>query len=375
MNDLFFELVRVSIGTQDGLTRIPTEAEWDELLHIAEKHSLIGICFVGLQNMGADADDGFERIGMSEDQYLEWMGLAAQIQNKNEIVDGQCVELQAMLRHEGFRSCLLKGQGNAALYGELDSLRQSGDIDMWVEGGFEKVMSMVNRISPSRDFTFQHVHFDCFDDTEVEIHYVPIVIMGYSRNARLQKWLSSQLEACFQNKMVISSACQSICVPTAKFNLVYQLAHIYRHLFMEGVGLRQLLDYWYLLKYSVDNGGEDVFAETREVIGTCGMLKFAKAMVWSMDKVFGGDVASSLGIEPDPREGRYLLEEIMQMGNFGKYDTRYEVPTGSKWSVMKHLLQSKTHLLFHYPTEVLSTPFYLMRHFVWKHVVNRKWLN
>ena len=116
INELFFDLIRVSIGTQNTLSRLPSEAEWEELFEMAVKQSLVGVCFAALQRLGADADEGFARIGMSEDLYFDWMGTAAQINMKNELVNRQCVELQKRLTAEGFRSSILKGQGVAALY-------------------------------------------------------------------------------------------------------------------------------------------------------------------------------------------------------------------------------------------------------------------
>ena len=87
MNSLFYQLIRVSIGTQKSFPRFPTEREWVILYKMAEKQSLLGVCFAGLKNLGADADDGFTRIGMSKMQYLNWMGMAFQIQQRNEEVE------------------------------------------------------------------------------------------------------------------------------------------------------------------------------------------------------------------------------------------------------------------------------------------------
>ena len=111
IENLFFELIRVAIGTQESLSRLPSVREWGELYKAAKKQSLVGVCFAALQRLGADADEGFARIGISEMLYLTWMGMAAKIQQKNQTVDEQCAELQAKLSADGLRSCILKGQG------------------------------------------------------------------------------------------------------------------------------------------------------------------------------------------------------------------------------------------------------------------------
>ena len=46
---------------------------------------------------------------------------------------------------------------------------------------------------------------------------------------------------------------------TVDFDLVFSLVHIYRHVFDEGIGLRQLLDYYYILMHSVQEQREEAF--------------------------------------------------------------------------------------------------------------------
>lgn len=84
IEQLFFELIRVAICTQDSLSYIPKPKEWIVLYDMAKKQSLVGVCFAALQRLGAKADEGFTHIGISEMLYLTWMGMAAKIQQKNE---------------------------------------------------------------------------------------------------------------------------------------------------------------------------------------------------------------------------------------------------------------------------------------------------
>ena len=132
INELFFELVRVSVGTAGCLSHSPRSTssgqasadEWGELYTMAKKQSLVGVCFAGVQklyNDNANDDDNHNRSNtsnLSELQYLTWLGMAAKIQQRNEIVNRQCTELQAKLSSDGFRCCVLKGQGVGQLYSE-----------------------------------------------------------------------------------------------------------------------------------------------------------------------------------------------------------------------------------------------------------------
>lgn len=360
MNDLFFDLIKASLGTCDKLPLIPTESEWYELFEIATKQSLVGVCFVGLQNLGADADDGFEKIGMSEELYLDWMGMAAQINMKNELVNQQCEGLQKRLAAEGFRSSILKGQAVSMLYGEeLRSFRQSGDIDVYVDCGREKAIDYARSIQGDVDWDYKHLHLQVFDDTEVEMHYVPEVFLNLRKNRKLQKW--------FKEPEVVSSMfCilgDMVC-PSVEFNLFYILLHAYRHFLYEGVGMRQLMDY-----YSVLNN-EEVDESMRQrvfkTISSFGLTRFASGVMWVIKDVFG--ISEQLLLcEPDEKEGRYILNEVMTGGNFGHHDERLaDEKTTGKMRSIKKILKHNLHLLTHYPGDTLWAPIWIVYHWCWK---------
>lgn len=319
--DLFFELIRISIGRQSVFSRIPSKQEWSALYQIANKQSLIGVCFAGLQRLGANADDGFANIGLDEMQYLTWMGLAAKIQQKNEIVNRHCSEIQSILAKEGFRNCILKGQGIALAYGEsLRLLRQSGDIDVWIDGGFEKINAWVQKVAPTKVVNQHHIDLEVFDDTEVEVHYHPINMMNPWR----QKVLKSYIEE-HENECLSDINAGTIHVPSREFNLVFLLVHIFHHLFTEGVGLRQIMDYYFVLKTDGNN------AKILKTVHELGLDRFASAVMWILGYVFGLQY-EYMPWEPCEKDGRFLLNEIMLSGNFGKQDERQQGLYNSKWN-------------------------------------------
>lgn len=127
MQDLFFELIRVAIGTQASLSRLPSANEWDDLFAMARKQSLVGICFVGLKHLGADPDEGYARIGMSEDTYFTWAGLAAKISVQNEQLSELLPRVSRFLKENGHRTIFMKGQVCGSRYPD-PWFRQCGDI-------------------------------------------------------------------------------------------------------------------------------------------------------------------------------------------------------------------------------------------------------
>ena len=310
INTLFYELIRVAIGTQETLSRLPSEAEWEELFEMAVKQSLVGICFFGIHALGADSDEGYVQIGMSEDLYFDWMGMAAQINMRNELMDNNTKAVLAHFRKEGFACTALKGQGVASLYGSLHGFRQSGDVDVWVAGGRKKLYEhSLKMFSKLEGLTYHHIHYPLYDDPEVEAHVWPLFLSSPLRNRRLQQF-------CRMNEP--KEGCED--TPSLAFNRVYILLHCYQHFTRRGVGMRQLLDYYFVL---LQGFNEEEKAVSMGWINALGMKRFAKAMMWMMKDVFGLDEKYLL-CKPDETYGRFLLDEVMQTGNMGHADDRVD---------------------------------------------------
>lgn len=367
MNDILCELIGAANGTLDSLSRLLSSAEWDELYKLAEKQSLVGICFAGLQHLGADADDGFEKIGMSEMQYLDWMADAATIHEKNEIVNRQCVELQKILSQYGISSSILKGQGIARYYqctGEdLSLFRQSGDIDVYVDCGREKVIELAHNIGQEKiEWDYKHLHLNLFDDTPVEVHYRAQVLLNPFKNQRLQKFFKLH-EAELLGEPVTLSDGSVITAPVGWFNVFYIILHLYHHLFGEGIGLRQLMDLYFVLKNT--ELSEDEKSELKSSVDEFGMTKFCAALMWTLSEAFG-PIGNNELWAPDEKEGRFILEEALLCGNFGKNDERFGQSGMGRGARLWTIVRKNAHLLSHYPGDALAAPFYYIWHFFWK---------
>lgn len=424
INNLFFELTQVALGNRVCLSHTPSADEWGKLYDMAKKQSLVGVCFAGVQRLQLQEQCRPKML------YLTWVGMAAKIQQKNEVVNRQCVDLQKRLSADGFRSYIMKGQAVAALYqcgvknvengsessssiasgasgaegASLSALRQSGDIDIFLEGGFEKVNEYVQRTYPTKEINELEIHYPCFPDTEVEIHFKPFVMDG-PKDKILQRFFDSCKEENFSNKVSLgftsTSSAQAlefqkvsegpleIFAPTLKFNLVHQLVHIHHHLFYEGVGMRQLMDYYFVLraankevssfdsaqepgfKFQKVSGGSNVAAEpvevreVKKVVSNLGLDSFASALMWVLGHVFGLP-EEEMPWKPNEEDGRFLLEEILQSGNFGRQDERQRGLYDSKWNSfwMVHIKTFRMWRFDHWAW--LWNPIWRIKGFVWR---------
>lgn len=336
---LFFELIQLAIGTRIFLSYTPTEDEWRELYVMAKKQSLVGVCFAGVQKLPE-----VER--PPEMLYLTWMGMAAKIQQRNEVVNRQCAQVQQRLTGDGLQSCVLKGQGIAYLYGErLRNLRQSGDIDLWVKAAPRQVIEYAERFGIAESPTYLHVGVKVFEDTPVEMHWRPTLFRNLLNNRRIQRWCDSFGVDSFRyiDEMGVN-------IPSDDFNRIFNLTHLYRHFMFEGVGLRQLLDYYYIL---IRTACSDRDAELC-LIKKLNLMDFTAAVMWVLSELFQLHEEKMICMVNE-KEGRFLLNEVMRMGNFGRGDERYE-NDGARIKLMKKWV----HLVTHYPSEVVWNPIWIL---------------
>lgn len=364
MNELFFELIRVALGNADGLSHIPKPKEWQQLYDMAKKQSLVGICFAGVQKLVDSEKEDY--CGMNEMQYLTWMGMAAKIQQRNEIVSRQCVELCNALEKEHFRTCVLKGQGTANLYGDIATLRQSGDIDVWlmpkdvrtVKKSRPRIDELVQSKFPDEKGAFVHIGYPCFRETEVEVHYVPAMDGCPWVDRRFRRLFEESQDECFTNVNELGFA-----VPEPMVNVLFNLHHIKRHFLSSGVGLRHVIDFCFILKSMNENKDENdiLFAWIKKL----GMEKFYTGIIWVMQEVLG-DVHNTFGIKPDARLGKFILQEIMIGGNFGHHDERQKdvgrMSFGKRW---KTYLDVSMVRFRYFPMETLWSWMFRMKVGIW----------
>ena len=362
--NLFFELIQVGIGTREKLSCIPSAAEWMNLFVLANKHAVLGVCFQGVQLLNIHQPMQMQNLPIK--LKMQWLGLTANIQVKNDLLNKRAKEVTEMFAEGGFRSVVLKGQGVARLYSD-SSLRQSGDIDLWVNGGREDVIAFMKwkgwKVGRS---VVHHTDVEIFSDASVEVHHYPSYTFSPVRWLRYKKWFREQERIQFQqmDKSV------GFYWPSLDFNMVYVLLHIYRHVFHEGIGLRQLMDYYMVLRAA--SKSENVYLEMRRaamsILEWFGLKRFASAVMYVEQQVFGMK-DDMLLCSPDIKAGKFLLNEIMRAGNFGKYDERIQnAHKGGLLSLYFCNLKRLSHMIKYYPSEVLGAPFWKVAHYAWRKV-------
>ena len=432
---IFFDFLRFCIGSESEIPDSLNEADWKELYAIAQKQALVGILFDGIQRLPSSD------VGISRDLLLQWMAQCKMLEKANMRLNDAAIQVSEWFRKKGFRTCILKGQGNALMYPNPYS-RTPGDIDIWVEGGDKRVISFVRSISPHEKACYHHIEFPSYKGVEVEVHYRPSFLQCFWHNRKLQKYYERVKEEQFSHRVMLGEQGE-VAIPTAEFNLIFQLTHIFSHLMNEGIGLRQLLDYYYVLcdfykvyqNFSKTHpssltlkGGSTAFPKPLSPQGTgdvtapprrseplrskvggpskvspdcagwdrlsiegdnsagsttavtssastaldvvqkelkeLGLWKFAEGIMYIMQEVFGMP-ASRLIVPPNEKYGKFVLNEVLEAGNFGKHDARNRFGRSQLGHNLQRVYRDMILVKF-FPAEALSEPLFRTWHFFWR---------
>ena len=364
MNDItaFFAFLRYSLGSKGDVSKVIAGMGWQKLYSFASKQALLGLCFEGIERLGKEYPEEMRLNPIGRELLMTWMGKAQQIRRQNMKVNAEAGKLFSMLREDGLRCCVLKGQGNALMFPNAYS-RNPGDIDVWVNASREQITEYAKKhFKLGDDIRYHHIETSV-DGVPVELHFFPCTMNNPIYNARLQKWFKRNADLQCSNVVSLPNGIGEIAIPTTAFNVIYQLTHLYHHFFDEGIGMRQIIDYYYV----VNNDELLVIRDTlQRKLKYLGLWKFAGAVMYVLHEALG--LSEEKMIAPmDEKRGELLLAEILEGGNFGRHFTKYGGFTHQSMG-KKYFLKiwRNMHFVRFYPVEALSEPIFRTWHFFWR---------
>ena len=401
------------------MSKVIAGMDWQELYSFASKQALLGLCFEGIERLGKEYPDELRLNPIGRELLMTWMGKAQQIRRQNMKVNAVAGKLFAMLRVDGMRCCVLKGQGNALMYPNPYS-RTPGDIDVWIDASRERIMEYAQKkFELGDDIRLQHLETS-LDGVPLELHFFPCSMNNPIYHARLQKWFRRNADLQCSHIVGLPDGAGDIAIPTTAFNVIYQLTHLYHHFFDEGIGMRQIIDYYYVVddfwkvkesfsqpsRPSLPKEGSTAFPKPLSPQGTevvtalrcseplrskdggaskpspyfvgwdrlgyacelkhLGLWKFAGAVMYVLHEALG--LSEEKMIAPmDEKRGKLLLAEILNGGNFGQHFTKYGHFT-QQGMAKKYFLKiwRNMHFVRYYPAEALSEPIFRTWHFFWR---------
>lgn len=361
MNDLttrFFELIQVAVGNRQQLSEALSEEEWEDVYTMSKEQALRGVMFQGINRLPADQQ-------VPRKLKLRWIMQVEKTAKRNADVNKVAVTVSEQFSKAGISNCILKGQGNALMY-PLPNTRTAGDIDIWVMADPDKIIRMVKRVLPKAKACYHHIDFSRIGGIPIELHYRPQFMNNLVCNARLQKWFLGKAEEQGKHEVELPDGIGKINVPTDSFNRIFQMSHIFKHVTDEGIGLRQLMDYYYLL---LQGFTEDERQEDERLLRRFGLYNVTAAVMYVLQEVFGLKREQMI-VPADERRGKFLLEEILLAGNFGHYDKRVS-RNGGQLQKNTNRLKRDVRLLRYFPSECLWEPVFRWYHYFWRLRHNR----
>lgn len=313
-SEQFYNLLRLSLGlTQEFLVDMDVDG-WRQLYQTALRQSLVGVCYKGVCLLPEGRKPPVEIA-------MQWATEAESIKGMNELLYQEAARLTREFAGKGCKTAILKGQANARLYPDK-YIRQPGDIDIWVEGGRKSVLALFPNHPKA---SYHHVHLPKDErGVTVEIHFRPSSgNFNPFTNRRLQRWLEHEI-------LNTTAVPEGFNVPSVRFAMVMQLAHIQRHFLAGGIGLRHVVDYYWLLRVTT---ADDLF-QVEGLLRKFGLRHIAGALMWVIGEVLKLGTVKMIG-EPDKFRGEWMLQEIMAGGNFGRYAKRQQ------YSLLRRVLESK----------------------------------
>ena len=335
----FVELLQISLGNRSSFSTMPVDNDWISLFREAQKQAIVALLSEGLERIP-------EEQRPTKALLLQWIGLTQMTEATYSLQCKRAKELTLLFAERGYHSSVLKGVGFSQLY-PVPEHRQGGDIDLWVNGDRKMIMSWIKDMYSVDLVVWHHVDAKLFDDVSTEIHFHPGWLYNPIHNRRLQCWFNEQIDGQFDVNEKLGFA-----YPTVRFNAVFSLLHFYHHLIEEGVGIRHIVDYYHILKALPADERSVVLADLKSF----GMYKVSSAMMWVLQDVCGLS-AEYLLCKPDEKEGKFVLDEIMNGGNFGRY---------RKDSCRRNTVSRLFSILPHYPKEVLWVVPWKLWHKCWR---------
>ena len=376
MNDItaFFAFLRYCLGYKENMSRVVAGMDWQMLYSFASKQALLGLYFEGIERLGKEYPDELRLNPIGRELLMTWMGKAQQIRRQNRKVNLVASKLFSMLREDGLRCCVLKGQGNALMYPNPYS-RTPGDIDVWIDVSRERIMEYAQKkFELEDDIRLQHLETS-LDGVPVELHFFPCSMNNPIYHARLQKWFRRNADLQCSHIVGLPDGAGDIASEERDVTALRCSEPLRSR---DGGASKPSPNCagWDRLAIEGDNSAGSTTAVTssastalvvvQKELKYLGLWKFAGAVMYVLHEALG--LSEEKMIAPmDAKRGKLLLAEILNGGNFGKHFTKYGGFTHQSMG-KKYFLKiwRNMHFVRFFPAEALSEPIFRTWHFFWR---------
>lgn len=304
----FLELLQVALRHRDVLSGIPSDVEWELVYQLAEEQAVTGIMLSALERLPES---------QKPDQMilLQWIGVTQMIEQQNLVMNKAVVRLCRMMTEQGIRIFVFKGQSVATVYPK-PQLRQSGDIDFYCHHeDWEKAVRFfrdekgmeLNDLHTRKDVSFT------WEDVVYEMHN-RITLFNYPCYERY--WEKVVMPDILVHPYTVKIDGYEVQTLAPIYNALYVFVHIFQHLIASGIGLRQFVDWYYVLNAKTNEIDVEVLEKHLKGLGLrkaySGLGAILTDYLGMREEPFPFEIS-----DEDHKRAEKLMANILEMGNFG----------------------------------------------------------
>lgn len=307
---VFFELLRAGLWEKDVWLSKFGSIDFAAIMRLAEEQSVVGLVTAGFELV--------KDVTAPKDWTLQFIGSTLLLEQRNKAINQFIEELVNDSRKNGIYTLLVKGQGVAKCY-ERPNWRACGDVDLFLTAdNYKKAYCFLQGkgtlLSQETEKNKRRLNAEFqVDEWLVELHG--------TQHANLSKRMDREIDAIQEDVFskgkvrVWRNGNTDVELPAETEDVVFVFAHILQHLFLGGIGLRQVCD-WCRLLWSYR---ETIDRKTLEIY----IRKMGVMTEW---KVFACIAIDSLGMPKEAmpfydtryeNKAKRLLEYMVEVGNFG----------------------------------------------------------
>ena len=318
INSVFCGLLRYALWkTEDG--DIPTRLSHSEYLalkSLSEEQTTVGLISQAL----VDRD-----VNIEEEDVVNVLSSTLKVRQSNQKLNRAVVSLCQIMEKQGIRILILKGQTYATFYPD-PSLRQCGDIDFICHpGDIEKAVAFLKYdlgLSLSDSGSNKHAGF-MMNGIKYEIHRL---LTNFAYPPHHRYWENVFMKEVWEHPYTINIDGYPVPTLAPTYNAVYVFEHIFFHLIMDGIGIRQFCDWGLLLHHYRDDIDKELLYKHLKGIGLYKAYNQSESFL--VDYLGLSEAEVPLGICKDrKRQSDSIWTDLLYLGNFG-HKVSYFSPRG-----------------------------------------------
>lgn len=286
------------------------EVNWTGIYDMAEKQTVVGVCFDGVQLLPKEYLPEM-------DIMMEWAGRVNIIETLNQQQNKGIADVVSRYNSIGLHPVLLEGQGVGQYY-RIPNHRSVGGIDLYFPENIKKA-NLFTSTWDSVEFeeeTASHLSFN-WNGLSVENHHKYAKFFS-RKNKKSWEDVEKIIPLISGNKLCISEF--EVDVLNPQINVLYVFIHLLHHLLQVGIGLHQVCDWICLWKACEQFIDKTLFIKTVDMLP---VRRSMTALTWIAESYLGiekGVIPLDTDTLQAKTDGVLLLNDIIVTGSLG-HDT------------------------------------------------------